>query len=248
MSLLEGRGLCKRYARKGEAVEALQEVDFTLADGEILGVVGESGSGKSTLLRLVSGLERPDRGELLLEGRPLPARRTKEQYRAIQMIFQDAPGSFHPRRTVAASLRDSVRSLCGRGTEPDMDALCAMVGLPPELAERYPRELSGGQCQRFAIARAMAAGPRILLCDEITSALDVSTQAQVLQLLAEICREKHMAALFVSHDLSVVSCLCSRVMVLYRGMLVEEGPVRRVIDAPQEEYTKRLLDSVLEVR
>ncbi len=248
MSLLEGRGLCKRYARKGKAVEALQEVDFTLADGEILGVVGESGSGKSTLLRLVSGLERPDRGELLLEGRPLPARRTKEQYRAIQMIFQDAPGSFHPRRTVAASLRDSVRSLCGRGTEPDMDALCAMVGLPPELAERYPRELSGGQCQRFAIARAMAASPRILLCDEITSALDVSTQAQVLQLLAEICREKHMAALFVSHDLSVVSCLCSRVMVLYRGMLLEEGPVRRVIDAPQEEYTKRLLDSVLEVR
>ena len=248
MSLLEGRGLCKRYARKGEAVEALQEVDFTLDDGEILGVVGESGSGKSTLLRLVSGLEKPDRGELLLEGAPLSPKRTREQYRAIQMIFQDAAGSFQPRRKVSASIRDAVKSLCGRAAEPDMAELCALVGLSPALAERYPGELSGGQCQRFAIARAVAASPRVLLCDEITSALDVSTQAQVLGLLAEICRARHMAAMFVSHDLSVVSCLCSRVMVLHQGTLVEEGPVRRVIDAPGEEYTKRLLDSVLEVK
>lgn len=248
MSLLEGRALSKRFARKGVQVEALKDVSFTLGDGEILGVVGESGSGKSILLRLVSGLEKQDKGELLLEGKPLPPKRTKAQYRAIQMIFQDAAGSFQPRRRISASIRDGVKSLWGRDAEPDMAELCALVGLSPDLAERYPRELSGGQCQRFAIARAVAASPRVLLCDEITSALDVSTQAQVLHLVADICREKHMAALLVSHDLAVVSCLCSRVMVLYRGELVEEGPVRRVIDAPEQEYTKRLLDSVLEVR
>ena len=245
--LLEGRGLFKGYSRSGISVEALKGVSFSLGEGEILGIVGESGSGKSTLLRLLSGLEKPDGGAFLLDGKPLPAKRTKEQYRAMQMIFQDAVGSFQPRRRVSASIRDAVKSLCGRDAEPDLEGLCALVGLSPALAERRPRELSGGQCQRFAIARAVAAGPRILLCDEITSALDVSTQAQVLQLLGDICREKNMAALFVSHDLAAVSCLCSRVVVLYQGALVEEGPVRRVIGAPKEAYTKQLLDSVLEV-
>ena len=247
MSLVEARGISKRYRRGGLQADALRDVSFTLEDGEILGIVGESGSGKSTLLKLLSGLEKPDRGEFLLEGKPLPAKRTKEQYRAMQMIFQDASGSFQPRRRVSASIRDAVKSLCGRAAEPDLEGLCALVGLSPALAERYPRELSGGQCQRFAIARAVAAGPRILLCDEITSALDVSTLAQVLRLLADICREKKMAALFVSHDLAAVSCLCSRVIVLEKGAVVEEGPVGRVIGAPKEAYTKRLLDSVLEV-
>lgn len=248
MTILEGKNICKRYRRRDVSVDALIDVSFSLREGEVLGIVGESGSGKSTLLRQISGLETPDSGELLLAGKPLPAKRTKENYREIQMIFQDAVGSFQPRRRISASIQEGVKSLCGRDAEPDMAALCAMVGLSPALAERYHRELSGGQCQRFAIARAVAASPRILLCDEITSALDVSTQAQVLHLVADICREKHMAALLVSHDLAVVSCLCSRVMVLYRGELVEEGPVRRVIDAPEQEYTKRLLDSVLEVR
>ena len=245
--LLEGRNISKSYTRNGVRVEALKDVSFTLGEGEILGIVGESGSGKSTLLKLLSGLEKPDRGEFLMEGKPLPAKRTKEQYRAMQMIFQDASGSFQPRRRVSASIRDAVKSLCGRAAEPDLEGLCALVGLNPELAERYPRELSGGQCQRFAIARAVAANPRVLLCDEITSALDVSTQAQVLELMAEICRARRMAALFVSHDLAAVSCLCSRVIVLENGAVVEEGPVRRVIDEPEEAYTRRLLDSVLEV-
>ncbi len=247
MSLLEGKNITKTYTRGGIRVDALKGVSFTLADGEILGIVGESGSGKSTLLKLISGLEKPDGGELLLSGEPLPQRRTKAQYRAIQMIFQNAVGSFNPRRRVSASIRDAVRSLCGPEAEADIAALCATVGLDPRLAERYPGELSGGQCQRFAIARAVAVNPGVLLCDEITSALDVSTQAQVLELLAAVCREKHMAALLVSHDLAVVSCLCSRVMVLYRGELVEEGPVRRIIDAPKEEYTRKLRASVLEV-
>ncbi len=245
--LLEGKELSKGYFRSGVSVDALKGVSFSLDVGEILGIVGESGSGKSTLLKLVSGLEKPDGGELLLDGVPLPHRRTKAHYRAVQMVFQDPMGSFHPRRRVSASIREAVRNLCGRDAGVELEELCALVGLNPTLAERYPRELSGGQCQRFAIARAVAAGPRILLCDEITSALDVSTQAQVLGLLAEICRKKRMAAIFVSHDLAVVSCICQRVMVLREGALVEEGNVRQVIDTPREPYTRQLIASVLEV-
>jgi len=247
MILLQGRGLSKNYVRKGLATEALKSVSFSLEEGEILGVVGESGSGKSTLLRLISGLEAPDRGELLLAGGLLPVRRTREQFRTIQMIFQDAQGSFQPRRKVSASIRDAVRGLCGRKAVADLPSLSALVGLDPSLADRYPRELSGGQCQRFAIARAVAVSPRILLCDEITSALDVSTQAQILKLLTGICRREHMSAIFVSHDLAVVSCVCDRVMVVHRGKVVEEGPVRKIIDMPREDYTRQLLSSVLEV-
>lgn len=245
MSLLEGRDISKSYTRKGIRTEALRDVSFTLDQGEILGVVGESGSGKSTLLRLLSGLEKPDKGDLLLEGRPLPSKRTRAQFRTIQMIFQDAAASFQPRRKISASIREAVKSLCGM--EPDMEELCALVGLSPELAERYPRELSGGQCQRFAIARAVAASPRILLCDEITSALDVSSQALLLRLIRDVCLEKGISALFVSHDLAVVSCLCDRVLVMYGGAVVEEGPVREIIERPKEDYTKKLISSVLDV-
>ena len=132
--------------------------------------------------------------------------------------------------------------------EPDWQTLCSLVQLPLELSERYPRDLSGGQCQRFAIARAMAVQPRILLCDEITSALDVSSQAQILRLLSRLHREKNMSVIFVSHDLAVVRSICDRVMVMYNGRLVEEGPVADVIRSPREAYTKKLISSVLEVR
>jgi ABC-type glutathione transport system ATPase component len=248
MILLEGKNISKRYRRRDVSVDALSDVSFVLNEGEILGVVGESGSGKSTLLRQISGLEVPDSGELLLDGKPLGAKRTKENYRAMQMIFQDAVGSFHPRRKVADSIRETVHNLCGGNEEPDWQTLCAMVQLPLELAERYPRDLSGGQCQRFAIARAMAVHPRILLCDEVTSALDVSSQAQVLRLLADLHRSKNMSMIFVSHDLAVVRSICDRVMVMYRGKVVEEGDVRAVIHAPREDYSKKLISSILEVK
>ena len=247
MTILEGRHICKRYKRRGVQVDALTDVSLRLEQGEILGVVGESGSGKSTLLRLISGLEAPDEGTLSLEGKELGAKRTKADYRAIQMIFQDAVGSFHPRRKIADSIREAVRNLSDAREEPDWQTLCAMVQLPLELAERYPRDLSGGQCQRFAIARAMAVHPRILLCDEITSALDVSSQAQILRLLSALHRDKGMSVIFVSHDLAVVRALCDRVMVLYGGRCVEEGPAAEVIQHPREAYTKKLISSVLEV-
>ena len=248
MIILEGKNIGKRYRRREVSVDALSDVSFTLNEGEILGIVGESGSGKSTLLRQIAGLEIPDAGELLLDGRPLPAKRTKEDYRTIQMIFQDAVGSFHPRRRISDSIRETVRNLVGAGEEPDWKTLCSLVQLPLELAERYPRDLSGGQCQRFAIARAMAVHPRILLCDEITSALDVSSQAQILRLLAQLHQEKNMSVIFVSHDLAVVRSICDRVMVMRNGKVVEEGPAARIIHAPREDYTKQLIASVLEVQ
>ena len=248
MTMLECRDLRKRYSGRGGHVDALRNVSLTLEQGEILGVVGESGSGKSTLLRLISGLEAPDGGELRLKGGLLGPRRTKADYRCIQMIFQDAAASFHPRRTIAASIRESVRSLCGRGAEPDRAGLAALVGLTPEFMDRRPGQLSGGQCQRFAIARAVAVSPELLLCDEVTSALDVSSQAQILRLLAGICREREMSALFVGHDLAVVSCLCDRILVMRDGAVVEEGPTERIIRAPGTAYTRELLDSVLELR
>ncbi len=248
MTILEGKNICKRYRRRDIRVDALSDVSFTLSEGEVLGIVGESGSGKSTLLRQISGLETPDSGELLLDGRPLTVKRTRENYRTIQMIFQDAVGSFHPRRKISDSIRETVHNLSGAGEEPDWKTLCTMVQLSPELADRYPRDLSGGQCQRFAIARAMAVHPRILLCDEITSALDVSSQAQILRLLAWLHREKNMSVIFVSHDLAVIRSICDRVMVMYGGWLVEEGPVQQIIHSPREEYTRKLIASVLEVR
>ena len=247
MTILEGRALSRRYDGRRTAVDALKGVDLRLAEGEILGIVGESGSGKSTLLRLLSGLEAPSAGQVLLRGRVLTTRRTKEDYRAMQMIFQDAAGSFHPRRTVGASIGDAVKSLCGKKAAPDREALAALVGLDPALMDRLPRKLSGGQCQRFAIARAVAVEPEILLCDEITSALDVSSQAQILRLVRDICRARGTSAVFVSHDLAVVSCLCDRIMVLHGGSLVEEGPTRRILTAPAEAYTKKLIGSVMEL-
>lgn len=248
MMILEVKGLSKSFGNKDTTLQALKDVSLQLNKGEILGIVGESGSGKSTLLKLISGLEAPDCGEIKLHGIVLSPKRTKENYRAMQMIFQDAVASFHPKRTIEASIREAVRNLCGREAKLDKEELSRMVGLAPELMERRPSQLSGGQCQRFAIARAVAPKPEILLCDEITSALDVSTQAQILRLLSEICRGTGTAAIFVSHDLAVVSCLCDRVIVMKDGSIVEEGSARQIIETPQHDYTKKLIESVLEIQ
>lgn len=244
MSVLEIQGLSKRYG----AVQAVKDISFTVEAGDILGIVGESGCGKTTLLRLISGLERPDSGQVLLHGNSLAVKRGRDDYRAMQMIFQDAAGSFHPRRRIADTIQDSVRSLLGWDSRADIPALCARVGLAPELARRYPRDLSGGQCQRFAIARAMAAGPELLLCDEITSALDTATQARILALIRTLCRETHMAAVFVSHDLAVVGSLCGRVLVMKDGRMVERGPTQQILQAPTEAYTRELIASVMELQ
>lgn len=247
-SILVIDGLSKCYERTGHKTLAVRDVSLELHEGEILGIVGSSGSGKSTLLRLICGLEAPDEGRIYLDGRELFTRRSIADRRDIQMIFQDAVSSFHPRRTVERSIYDAFYSLMGRGAELRLSELCREVGLDSELARRYPRSLSGGQCQRFAIARAIAASPRVLLCDEITSALDVSSQAQLLALLSSLRSEKRMSMIFVSHDLALVSTLCDRVAVMHGGVLVEEGTTERIISEPQSEYTKNLIASVMEIQ
>lgn len=246
-SILSVKGLSKGYERTEQKALAVSDVSLELHSGEILGIVGSSGSGKSTLLRLICGLETPDEGHIYLDGRELTGKRSIADRREMQMIFQDPAASFHPRRTIASSIGDAFWSLMGRGAAFDLDTLCLEVGLSPELARRYPRSLSGGQCQRFAIARAIASSPRVLLCDEITSALDVSSQAQILALLSFLRREKNMSMIFVSHDLAVVSTLCDRIIVMHGGKIVEEGETERIISSPQNEYTKELTASVMEL-
>lgn len=205
----------KTYRKGTRRTEALADVSLCLKSGEILGIVGESGSGKSTLLRQIGCLEHPDTGRIFLDGREITKCRTQDICEDVQMIFQDASASFPPRRRIGDVLQEAVRQV-GHCAKTESKARCLelveQVGLPAELLERYPGELSGGQCQRMAIARALAGNPRLLLCDECTSALDVMAQKQILELLRELNKKQGFGILFVTHDLDVVERFCDRVL------------------------------------
>ncbi len=232
-------------------LHALHDVNLELRSGEALGVVGESGSGKSTLVRAALQLIRPDAGRVTWMGRSLaelPARELKRLRRDLQIVFQDPLASLDPRLTVAAIVAEPLEV-----HEPGLEAaarqrqvmdMLARVGLGAEMAARYPHEISGGQCQRVGIARAMILGPRLLVCDEPVSALDVSVQAQILDLLASLKSEHGMSILLVSHNLAVVRRLCDRVLVLYRGRMMELADSRVLFSQPLHPYTRELLDAV----
>ncbi|MBR0373367.1 MAG: ATP-binding cassette domain-containing protein [Mogibacterium sp.] len=240
--LLCGKGLNKTYKSNGRVVRPLQDVDFALYPGEVLGIVGESGSGKSTLFKVVCGMEKPDSGHLYYQGKEYTGDGPEKTGRFLQMIFQDAYGSFDPRMTMERSLRE--------GSDANRDEIVRIigeVGLDSELLGRRPRNLSGGQCQRMSIARALLSHATVLLCDEITSALDVTTQAQVVRLLNGLREIENVSILFVSHDLALVSMICDRVMVLKGGVVMESGPTDEVIHNPQNDYTRKLLNSVIAV-
>ena len=249
--LLTVRGLVKRYRTPDGGVrEAAADVSFTLAPGETLGVVGESGSGKSTTARLVMGMLDPDAGEVLLDGRPWSALRERERRparRSVQLVHQDPLGSFDPRFSVRRILAEAL-SVAGVGRGPQRREravrLLEQVGLGEEHLDRRPARLSGGQRQRVAIARALATGPSLLVCDEPVSALDVSVQAQVLELLARLRAELGLAMLFISHELAVVRQVSDRVLMMKDGRAVEYGPVRRVFQDPEHPYTRQLLAAV----
>lgn len=254
MKVLEVKNLSRSYKKKNQKIEALQPVDLSVAAGEILGIVGESGSGKSTLLKQIAGIEKPDTGEILLAGRPVEqqkARNRREQYRHMQMIFQNASGSFNPRRRILTSMEENLKFLAGiRDHEQQMERIryyMEKTGLEPELAQRYPWELSGGQCQRAAIARALMVEPQLLLCDEITSALDVIVQDRIASLIRSLTDEFQVAVLFVSHDIALVGSLCDRIMVMRDGVCVESGDAVQVLEQPKSVYTKQLLASMLPV-
>ena len=231
-------------------VHALKNVSFSLRKNEVLGIIGESGSGKSTIAKLITGLYQPTGGNIFLGGRSivrLKRQAQKEVYTKVQMVFQDAVGSFNPRRKIGESISDTLCRLCGEkkhtaGKETAL--LLDHVGLPGDYAEKYPHELSGGECQRAAIARAMSVHPEILICDEATSALDVSAQAKIVELLMHLRRIRNVSILFITHDLPLVSNISDRILIMNEGELVEEGSTEEVITRPKTVYTRRLLDAV----
>ena len=242
MIVLSGRDLNKEYISRDRKVRPLQHVDFDLHQGEILGIVGESGSGKSTLLKVISGIEKPDGGMLYHLDKEYTGSKPEKTGKFLQMIFQDAYGSFDPKMSMEKSLKE--------GTDSDRKEIVRVigeVGLSEDLLDRRPRHLSGGQCQRMSIARALLSHADVLLCDEITSALDVTTQAQVIKLLMEIRDMENVSIILVSHDLALVSMICDRIMVMKDGVVVEEGKTEDVINKPSDGYTRKLLNSIIAV-
>ena len=255
--LLQVQGLHKRYRlprrrllAPAPEVEALAGIHFRLAAGRSLGIVGESGSGKSTLARLVMALERPTAGQVLFDGvdlHTLDAAALRRARAGFQMVFQDPYGSLDPRRTVLQSVAEPLRALHGASaTEQPRRAAEALeaVGLRAADLARYPHEFSGGQRQRIAIARALVTRPRLIVADEPVSALDVSVQAQVLNLMRDLQQQFGLAYLFISHDLAVVDLVCDEVLVLQAGRVVEAGPPQRLFTAPGHAYTQRLVAAV----
>lgn len=230
---------------------AIDDINFELAAGETLGLVGESGSGKSTLARALLRLVPAARGEVLWRGRDLLAMQASELRRIrrdLQMVFQDPLASLDPRMRIREILAEPLKifepSLNARELQLRVERMLERVGLAAGLAERYPREFSGGQCQRIAIARAMMPDPKILICDEAVSSLDVSIQGQIVNLLHDLQQELGMALLFISHNLGVVRHISHRVLVLYAGSAVELAPRDRLFDAPAHPYTRELLTAV----
>jgi peptide/nickel transport system ATP-binding protein len=250
--LLAGYG--GRAADGAPALPVLRDVSFTIQPGSVLGVIGESGCGKSTLARVIAGLLPAARGTIALDGDVLPAdmaQRTREQLRRIQIVFQSADVALNPAHRVGRILARPLRfyhGLSGAAATRRVRDLLDMVHLPAALADRLPTELSGGQKQRVNLARALAAEPRLILCDEVTSALDTVVGAAVLELLAELRRELGLAYMFISHDLSTVRAICDEVMILYAGQMAEYGPRSALHTPPRHPYTDLLLSSVPELR
>ncbi|MFO7276424.1 MAG: ATP-binding cassette domain-containing protein [Pseudomonadota bacterium] len=251
-ALLRVVGLRVRFAAgRGASVHALDGVDLELREGEALGVVGESGCGKSTLVRAILQLVRPTSGTVVWLGRALdemPARELRSARRDLQIVFQDPLASLDPRMTVGEIVAEPLRihrpDLNAEARRREVHQMLARVGLPPDAAARYPHQFSGGQCQRIGIARAMILRPKLLVCDEPVSALDVSVQAQIIELLHDLKRECGTALLFVSHNLAVVRRLCERLLVLYLGRMMELGPTDAIYADPRHPYTRALLEAI----
>ncbi len=226
-------------------VQALRGVSFDLHANQTLGLVGESGCGKSTMARLLMGLEDADSGRIIWEGREVEVR-DKKLKREMQIIFQDPFGSLNPRQRIIGAVQEPLR-IHGLEAKERASDLLQKVGIAPNMFERYPHEFSGGQRQRICIARALALNPRLLICDEPVSALDVSIQAQVINLLADLQDEFELACIFISHDLSVVGYLSHRVAVMYRGRIVELAATRDLFGEPLHPYTVCLMDAIPEI-
>jgi len=238
------------FKRHVGTVKAVDGVTLSVARGEVLGLVGESGCGKSTLARTIMQLVPTTAGTVVLEGRNLTsgsAAALRDVRRDLQMVFQDPYASLNPRMTVFATLAEPLL-VHGRCPKSEVTARVAelmnQVGLAPRFMQKYPHEFSGGQRQRIAIARALALDPKVIIADEPVSALDVSIQAQILNLLAQLCRQRNLSMIFIAHDLSVVKHISDRVAVMYLGKIMELGPAADVIERPQHPYTRALVSAI----
>ncbi|MCM2311060.1 MAG: ATP-binding cassette domain-containing protein [Steroidobacteraceae bacterium] len=256
--LLQVRGLTVQFPLRGTGLlasrrvfTAVEEVDLDVADGQAVGIVGESGCGKSTLARAILALVEPRTGSIEWRGQVVrfdDAAGLRRMRRELQVVFQDPVGSLDPRMTICDSVAEALVALEGAQPRAEREARVAAmlreVGLDPALLARYPHELSGGQCQRAAIARSLVARPRLLVCDEVVSALDVSVQAQIVNLLGELRRRHGLALLFISHNLAVVRHLCEEIVVLYLGRVVERAPREAIFARARHPYTRALLAAV----
>ncbi|MGL5117262.1 MAG: ABC transporter ATP-binding protein [Beijerinckiaceae bacterium] len=260
--LLEVTGLSKEYITSGSffrskatVLKAVDAVDFTLYEGESLGIVGESGSGKTTLGRAIMRIIEPTSGQVklkrgdgsIVEMSKLDKRALREAYRELRMVFQDPFSSLNPRMTVGEIISEPIRVnklMDEAAMTARVSDLLTKVGLPASAAERYPHAFSGGQRQRISIARALALKPRLIIADEATSALDVSIRSQILDLLIDLQGEMNLSFIFISHDISVIRYFCDRMAVMYRGKIVEMGPTERVCTRPEHAYTQALLSAV----
>ena len=226
--ILEVRNVKKAFGSK----LVLENINFTLNAGECLGIVGLSGGGKSTLIKIIARLIPSDGGEIFLCGEDITHATGNDFYKNMQMIFQTPEDSFNPRRTLGASIAEPIKNfLGGENLRERVENLLMEVGLPKNYAERYPREVSGGECQRAAIARAISINPKLLICDEATSALDVTIQAQIIALIKKLCVERNIACLFITHDLEILPRIADRVLVLENGHLrtLEESKFKEVL-------------------
>lgn len=239
------------FRRRLDHVKAVDGVSFTVESGQTVGLVGESGSGKTTVGRALLKLVEATEGEVVFDGRnilPMKERDFRPLRREMQMIFQDPYGSLNPRMTcgeiIGEALEIHFRDLSASDRRDSVAALLKQVGLKPEMAARYPHEFSGGQRQRIGIARALAVKPRFIVCDEPVSALDVSVQGQIVNLLEDLQEELGISYLFIAHDLAVVEHISDYVLVMHHGKIVEAAPAEAIYQDPQDEYTKALLAAV----
>ncbi len=245
--------LTKVFSRKDQKdFTAVNDISFAVMPGECLAVIGESGSGKTTVVNMITRLTDVTGGKICLDGEDIThisGRALRRVYRDMQMVFQTPTDSFDPRRTLGDGIGESLRNagMSRSKTRQEVIRLLEQCGLGAEFADRYPHQVSGGQCQRAAIARALAVKPRLLICDEATCALDVTIQKEIVELLNVLRSEQgdSLSILFICHDISLVQQFCDRVIVMYRGEIVEQGNPDEIIMHPQHLYTRHLIDSVL---
>ena len=250
MTTLEVDGLTVRYGAGSTLLTAVDDVDLAIPPGATLGLVGESGCGKSTVARAIVRLVPITSGRVLLDGKDIAGAtgdRLHDLRRRVQMVFQDPHGSLNPRMTVGETIGEAItthRRVSARSRALEVARLVEMVGLNPGVVTRYPHQFSGGQRQRIAIARSLAVGPEILICDEVTSSVDVSVQANILNLLRELQKKLGLSYLFISHNLSVIRYMSDVVAVMYLGKVVERAPVGDLFARPRHPYTRALIDSI----